>query len=42
MWKFIANSKFYQINEYGEVRRLSGTIIRKDKKNPFNVSFWTR
>ncbi|MEI6296334.1 MAG: HNH endonuclease [bacterium] len=32
MWKFIQESKFYQVNEMGEVRRLSGLITRRDGK----------
>lgn len=32
MWKYIKNSKFYQINELGQIRRLEGEIIRSDGK----------
>lgn len=36
MWKFIRNSKFYQINTEGEIRCIGGTLIRKDNK-PYTV-----
>lgn len=36
MWKFIKNSKFYQINEYGEIKNIGGRIIRRDGK-PYNI-----
>ncbi|WP_418583421.1 HNH endonuclease [Holdemanella porci] len=33
MWKFIRDSNFYQVNEYGNIRRVSGKIMRKDGKS---------
>lgn len=36
MWRFIRDSKFYQVNECGDIRRVSGKIVRKDGK-PFSI-----
>lgn len=35
-WKFIGNSKFYQISTYGRVRCVGGVVMRRDNK-PFTV-----
>jgi hypothetical protein len=35
-WKFIYNSKFYQVSNFGNIKGIGGTIIRKDGK-PYTV-----
>lgn len=35
-WRYIKNSKFYQVNNLGEIRTVGGTIIRKDGK-PYRI-----
>ena len=36
MWKFIRNSRFYQVSTNGEIRCVGGYIMRKDNK-PYTV-----
>lgn len=36
-WRFIRDSKFYQVSNLGRIKRLSGSIYRKDNK-PYSLN----
>ena len=36
-WRFIRNSAIYQVSNYGNIRRLQGTLIRSDGK-PYHLT----